>query len=165
VLDQEVLILKGRSVDRLATRPIEPLKVTALQHELGDDPVEDCVLVREALLVLTRGNCHKVCHGTRYNLVEQFHVDDSIVFIVCRNSELNLGSLGLLLLLLALWHWCLRLLELPLWLLLLLELLLLLKLLLLLLELLLSLRWLSLLLLLLLSKESPDLVVSEALLP
>jgi len=68
------------------------------------------------------------------------------------------------LLLLALWHCCLRLLELPLRLLL--ELLLLLKLLLLL-ELLLLLRWLSLLLLLLLllSKESPDLVVSEALLP
>ena len=53
VLDQEVLVLERRSVDRLATRPVKPLKVAALQHELGDDPVEDCVLVGEALLVLS----------------------------------------------------------------------------------------------------------------
>ena len=53
VLDQEVLVLKRRSIDGLSARPVEPLKVAALQHELGDDPVEDCVLVGEALLVLS----------------------------------------------------------------------------------------------------------------
>ena len=68
MLDQEVLVLERRSVDRLPARPIEPLKVAALQHELGDDPVEDCVLVGEALLVLSRGNRHKVCHSTWDNL-------------------------------------------------------------------------------------------------
>ena len=64
MLDQEVLVLERRSVDRLSTRPVKPLKVAALQHELGDDPVEDCALVGEALLVLSRGNGHKVCHCT-----------------------------------------------------------------------------------------------------
>ena len=53
MLDQEVLVLKRRSVDRLPARPVKPLKVAALQHELGDDPVEDRVLVREASLVLS----------------------------------------------------------------------------------------------------------------
>ena len=53
MLDQEVLVLELRSVDRLSARPVEPLKVAALQHELRDDPVEDCALVGEALLVLS----------------------------------------------------------------------------------------------------------------
>ena len=68
MLDQEVLVLERRSVDRLPACPIEPLKVAALQHELGDDPVEDCALVGEALLVLSGGNCSKVCSSSGNNL-------------------------------------------------------------------------------------------------
>ena len=68
MLDQEVLVLEGRSVDRLSASPIEPLKVTSLQHEVGDDPVEDCALVGEALLVLSRGDRCKVGSGSGNNL-------------------------------------------------------------------------------------------------
>ena len=68
MLDQEVLVLELRSVDRLSARPVEPLKVAALQHELRDDPVEDCALVGEALLVLSRSNGCKVGSGSGNNL-------------------------------------------------------------------------------------------------
>merc|ERR1719323_182766 len=155
VLDQEVLVVELRSVDRLAPGSVKPLEVAALQHELRDDPVEDRPLVREPLRVLTRRDGSKIGDSSWNNLVKELQVDHTIVFIVCRDSELKLCSLRLLLLLwrLALRHWGLWLLELPLRLLLL--------------ELLLLLGWLSellLLLLLLLSKEAPDLVIGEALL-
>ena len=45
VLDQEVLVVELRSVDRLAPGSVKPLEVSALQHELWDDPVEDRPLV------------------------------------------------------------------------------------------------------------------------
>ena len=104
MLDQEVLVLELRSVDRLSARPVEPLKVAALQHELGDDPVEYCALVGEALLVLSRGNRSKVGCGSgnnlRYenirendfwkiNLVKEFHVDNTIILIISSHSELD----------------------------------------------------------------------------
>ena len=54
--------------------------------------MEDCVLVGESLSVLTRSKGHKVGHSSRHNLVKQLQVDDSIVFIVSANSELNPGS-------------------------------------------------------------------------
>ena len=68
MLDQEVLVLERRSVDRLSARAIEPLEVATLQHELGDDPVEDCALVGETLLVLPGSNCCKVGNGSGNNL-------------------------------------------------------------------------------------------------
>ena len=68
MLDHEVLVLELRSVDRLSARPVEPLKVAALQHELRDDPVEDCALVGEALLVLSRSNGCKIGSGSGNNL-------------------------------------------------------------------------------------------------
>ena len=60
VLDQEVLVVELRSVDRLAPGSVKPLEVSALQHELWDDPVEDRPLVREPLLVLTGRDGSKV---------------------------------------------------------------------------------------------------------
>ena len=104
MLDQKVLVLKLGSVDRLTPCSVKPLKVAALQHELGDDPVEDCALVGEALLVLSRGNCSKVGSGSgnnlryenirendfwRMNLIEEFHVDNTIILIVSSHSELG----------------------------------------------------------------------------
>jgi len=90
VLDQKVLVLKLGSVDRLTPCSVKPLKVAALQHELGDDPVEDGALVRETLLVLPGGDRYKICHSSGNNLIEHFKINDSIVFVVSRNSELNL---------------------------------------------------------------------------
>ena len=68
VLDQKVLVLKLGSVDRLTPCSVKPLKVAALQHELGDDPVEDGALVRETLLVLPGGDRYKICHSSGNNL-------------------------------------------------------------------------------------------------
>jgi len=102
MFDQEVFILKLRTVDRLAPRPIKPLKISSLQHELRDNPVKYCVLVAEPLLVPTRCDGHKVCNSSRHNLVKKLHVDNSIVFVIGGYSELHLGSLRLLLRLLSL---------------------------------------------------------------
>ena len=119
MLDQEVLVVELGSVDRLAPGSVKPLEVAALQHELRDDPVEDRPLVREPLRVLTRRDGSKIgdsswndlnigtcCtswkkksnrEGSTFayyrkeeqNLVKEFQVDHTIVFIVCRDSELN----------------------------------------------------------------------------
>ena len=68
MLDQKVLVLKLGSVDRLTPCSVKPLKVAALQHELGDDPVEDGALVRETLLVLPGGDRCKVGCSSGNNL-------------------------------------------------------------------------------------------------
>ena len=60
-----------------------------LEHKVGDDPMEDCVLVGESLPVLTRSKGNKVGHSSRHNLVKQLQVDDSKVFVVCGYSELD----------------------------------------------------------------------------
>ena len=69
MLDQEVLVVELRSVDRLAPGSVKPLEVSALQHELRDDPVEDRPLVREPLRVLTRRGGSKIGDSSRNNLV------------------------------------------------------------------------------------------------
>jgi hypothetical protein len=50
-LEGEVLVVKLKTVDRLATRAIVPRKVASLAHELGDYPVK-----RGALHGKTREN-------------------------------------------------------------------------------------------------------------
>ena len=76
VLDQEVLVVELRSVDRLAPGSVKPLEVSALQHELWDDPVEDRPLVREPLLVLTGRDGSKIGDSSRNNLVwENYSID------------------------------------------------------------------------------------------
>lgn len=44
-MTQPHLVLKGAPVDALAPSAIAPLKITALEHELRDDAVEDGPLV------------------------------------------------------------------------------------------------------------------------
>ena len=50
VLELEVLILELVAVDGLASSSVVVGEVTALAHEVGDDPVEDTALVAESLL-------------------------------------------------------------------------------------------------------------------
>jgi len=64
--------------------------IAALYDEVLHDPVEDGALVRETLLVLPGGDRYKICHSSGNNLIEHFKINDSIVFVVSRNSELNL---------------------------------------------------------------------------
>ena len=71
MLDQEVLVVELRSVDRLAPGSVKPLEVAALQHELRDDPVEDRPLVREPLRVLTRRDGSKIGDSSRNNLAKE----------------------------------------------------------------------------------------------
>ena len=103
VLDQEVLVVELGSVDRLAPGPVKPLEVSALQHELWDDPVEDRPLVREPLLVLTGRDGSKIGNSSRnnlvwenysidkyeQNLVKELHVDHTVVLVICSHSELH----------------------------------------------------------------------------
>ena len=71
MLDQEVLVVELRSVDRLAPGSVKSLEVSALQHELRDDPVEDRPLVREPLRVLTRRDGSKIGDSSRNNLAKE----------------------------------------------------------------------------------------------
>ena len=50
VLELEVLILELVAVDGLSSSAVVVGEVTALAHEVGDDPVEGAALVAEALL-------------------------------------------------------------------------------------------------------------------
>ena len=54
MLDQEVLVVELRSVDRLAPSSVKPLEVSALQHEARDHAVEDRALQTEASLSGTK---------------------------------------------------------------------------------------------------------------
>lgn len=51
MLEGEVLVGEGASVDGLAASAVVVGEVTALRHEVGDDAVEVGVLEAEALLV------------------------------------------------------------------------------------------------------------------
>lgn len=149
MLDLEILIFKARSIDGLASSTIKPFKISALQHELRDDPMEDGVPVGEALSVLPGGETVEVGSSARDHLIKQLQGDVTIVLTTSCHSEENLGSLRRLLLL----SWSLLLLRYRSSRLL--ELLLLLPLLLL----------LSLLLCILLAgEESSDLIICESLL-
>jgi len=55
VLELEVLILELVAVDGLASSSVVVGEVTALAHEVGDDPVEDAALVAESLLSSAEG--------------------------------------------------------------------------------------------------------------
>ena len=46
-----------------------------LEHELGDDPVEDCAPVGEALLVLAAGDAVEVSRSPGHHLIKQLHHD------------------------------------------------------------------------------------------
>ena len=44
-----------------------------LEHKLGNDPVEDCAPVCEALLILATGNAVEVPGSPGHHLVKQLH--------------------------------------------------------------------------------------------
>merc|ERR1711953_1561423 len=60
-------------------------------------------LARKSFLILSAGDGHEVGHCARYYLIKKFHIDLSVIFDIISgadcNTEVNLGSLGLLLLL------------------------------------------------------------------
>ena len=61
-----------------------------LEHELGDDPVEDCAPVGEALLVLAGCDRIEVPGGARDDLIEQLHGDPTIILSTLSIVNLNI---------------------------------------------------------------------------
>ena len=57
VMELEILVVKVRSPDRLASHAISAREVTALGHEAGDDPMEGAAFVGEGLAVRLRLQC------------------------------------------------------------------------------------------------------------
>jgi len=90
VLHQEVLIVEFRSVDGLAASSIEILKISALEHEVGDDPVENRSCVGEALGVFAGCDLQEVPGGARDDLIEQLHGDPTIILSTLSIVNLNI---------------------------------------------------------------------------
>ena len=63
MLQLEVLILKFVAIDRLAPSAVTLCEVTALNHELLDDPVERGPLI--TITLLTSGKGSEVLRGLR----------------------------------------------------------------------------------------------------
>ena len=61
-----------------------------LEHELGDDPVEDCAPVGEALLVLAGCDRIEVPGGARDDIIEQLHGDPTIILSTRSIVNLNI---------------------------------------------------------------------------
>lgn len=67
----EVLIGKLGTVDGLATSAVVVGEVTALEHELGDDTVENAALVVQTVTLLTSAEGTEVLGGLGDNVGEQ----------------------------------------------------------------------------------------------
>jgi len=89
VLHQEVLIVELGAVDGLATGSIEILEISALKHEVGDDPVEYRPFVGEPLGVLAGCDLQEVPGGARDDFIKQLHCDPTIILSVHLNIEEN----------------------------------------------------------------------------
>lgn len=63
------LILELLAIDRLSAGAVVVGEVTALAHEVRDDPVEDGVLVAEALLTSAQGA--EVLGRLRHNVIAE----------------------------------------------------------------------------------------------
>ena len=111
VLQLEVLVGELLSIDGLAAGSVAVREVSSLNHEVGDDAVEDGSLVVERLSrlansLLSCAQSTEVFHGLRHRLSEparegddlaiQSHDDSSRLFSVNLDIEVDLvGDLGL----------------------------------------------------------------------
>ena len=60
-----------------------------LEHEVGDDPVEDRSCVGETLGVVAAGDLQEVPGSARDDFIEQLHGDSAIVLSTHLNIEEN----------------------------------------------------------------------------
>ena len=85
--NSQVLVRELRAVDGLSTRAITASKVTALEHELGDDTMEAGALVAETWGSLCE--LEEILRGLGDNIVEEVKVDTTGVLAVDGDVELN----------------------------------------------------------------------------
>merc|ERR1719412_2410230 len=90
VLHQEVLIIELGTIDALSPRTIKILKISTLDHELGNDAMEDGAPVGEPLLVLAAGDAVEVPGSQRHNLVKKLHDNSSTGLIIDCDIKENL---------------------------------------------------------------------------
>lgn len=88
VLLGEVLIRELSTVDRLTTGTVEVGEVTTLEHELGDDTVENRVLVAVALLTSSKST--EVLGGLGDDVVVELESDATKGLAVSSGVEENL---------------------------------------------------------------------------
>lgn len=88
VLGLEVLIGELGAVDGLSAGTVVSGEVTALQHELGDNSVEDGVGVAEALL--TSAESSEVLGGLGDNVVVELELDSAEGLAVSGDVKVNL---------------------------------------------------------------------------
>jgi hypothetical protein len=85
VLQRKVLVVKLGAVDRFTARAIVIGKVTALEHELGNDTVEPGSFV--TITVLARGELTEIFGRLWHDVVEQLERDAASGFVVDADVE------------------------------------------------------------------------------
>jgi len=86
MLQWEAFIFKLGSIDRFASSAVVVGEVTSLAHEVGDNTVEDAVLVSKSLLSGAQGT--EILGGLRYNIGPQLRRETCIRY--CARSTLTL---------------------------------------------------------------------------
>lgn len=99
MLQLEVLILELGAVDRLPARTVASREVSALDHELLDDPVEGRALVREqlagfAFTLLPRAERAEVLSCLGNNVIIEFEGHSAFRFRADTKVEEDSAALG-----------------------------------------------------------------------
>ena len=97
MLDLEVLVLELLAEDGLATHAVAHCKVTALDHEIGDDAVEGASLVAEFFAgisnaLIAEAEMEEILNCPRNNLTIKAHQNTTSLDAIDFNVEIYLMS-------------------------------------------------------------------------
>ena len=90
MLHLKVLILEPGAVDRLAPSAVSLSEVSTLAHKVGDDTVENGVLVAESLLASAQSS--EIFRRLGNHVIVEFHDDSTIGFTINSYFEEDLGN-------------------------------------------------------------------------